>query len=106
MPFAQAFLVWVILNASAAFLPGGQESERRSRLPTLRLAASGLLVLSSIALSNIVLFTYVGNYTTYGTFGFVFWADVLLLLAAYLLLLPRIRRRSQTNGHSMSASPV
>jgi hypothetical protein len=106
MPFAQAFLVWVILNEGAAFLPGDQESERRSRLPTLRLAASGLLVLSSIAISNIVLFNYVGNYTTYGTFGFVFWADVLLLLATYVLLLPRIRRRSQNDGHSMSASPV
>ncbi len=53
-------------------------------------------------LSNIVLFNYIGNYTTYGTFGLVFWADVLLLLAAYLLLLPRILRRGQAR---MQARP-
>ena len=95
MPIAQAFLVWAIFNADEAFLTGDPESEHRSRLSTVQLAASGLMVLSSIALSNIVLFNYVGNYTTYGTFGLVFWADVLLLLAAYLLLLPRILHRSQ-----------
>ena len=93
MPFAQAFLVWAILNEKEAFPPGDSESERRTRLPTVRLAVSGLLVLSSIVLSNIVLFNYIGNYTTYGTLGLVFWADVLLLLAAYVLLLPRVRRR-------------
>ena len=51
------------------------------------------MVLSSIVLSDIVLFNYIGNYTTYGTLGLVFWADVLLLLAAYVLLLPRVMRR-------------
>ncbi len=93
MPFVQAFLVWAILDGDEAFLPGNPDSECQSRLPPVRLAASGLMVLSSIVLSNIVLFNYIGNYTTYGTFGFVFWADALLLLAAYLLLLPRILHR-------------
>src|SRR5512146_3112574 len=94
LPFAQAFLVWAILSGDAAFLPGDPESERRSRLPTVQLAASGLMVLSSIAVSNVVLFNSIGNYTTYGTLGLVFWADLLLLLAAYLLLLPRGLRRN------------
>jgi hypothetical protein len=95
MPFAQAFLVWAIFSGDAAFLPRDPEVEGWSRLAIVQLAASGLLVLSSIAVSNIVLFNYVGNYTTYGTFGLVFWADLLLLLAAYLLLLPRNLRRNR-----------
>jgi len=90
------------LNGDAAFLPGDPEPERRSRLPTVQLAASGLMVLSSIVVSNIVLFNYVGNYTTYGTFGLVFWADLLLLLATYLLLLPRNLRRNRSR---MDAPP-
>ncbi len=96
MPFAQAFLLWTILNGNAAFVRTGPQAAPRSPLPPLQLAASGLMVLSSVVLSNIVLFNYIGNYTTYGTFGLVFWADLLLLLAVYLLLLPRILQRGPT----------
>ncbi len=93
MPFAQAFLVWAILDGKAAFLPGDAESNPAPPLSPVQRVSSGLMVLSAIVLSNIVLFNIIGNYTAYGTFGLVFWADVLLLLAAYLLLLPRILRR-------------
>ncbi len=96
MPFAQAFLVWAIFSREAAFAPGSPGSDPGPAPSPVQRAVSGLMVLSSILLSNIILFNSIGNYTTYGTFGLVFWADVLLLLAAYLLLLPRILRRGLT----------
>ncbi len=106
MSFAQAFVVWAILNREAAFGPAGFVSTRSSPLSIAQLAASGLMVLSSIVLSSIVLFNYIGDYTLYGTFGFVFWADVLLLLSTYLLLLPRILRRGLTPELEPTANEI
>ncbi len=96
MPFCQAFLAWAVLSGDAA---------RGYHLPLILRAASCLMALSSIVLSSIFLFNYLGNYTTYGTFGLVFWADLSLLLAVYGLLLPGTLRRGQERAHAPAISP-
>jgi hypothetical protein len=97
LSFAQAFLVWAILNKDeTTVLPGDGQAEVGPRPVTLRPALAWALVLLSVVLSNILLFNFIGNRTTYGTFGCVLWADALLLAAVYLLLAPRLVRRSRT----------
>jgi hypothetical protein len=59
------------------------------------------LLVSSISLSNIVTFSLIGNYRTYGFLGFIFWADLLCLVASYILLLPLVLSPSQ-----LTAKPI
>ena len=58
-----------------------------------RTAVAACLLLPSIAVSNVVFFNLVGNFTAYGFAGFLFWANLLLLVAVYVLLLPPALRR-------------
>ena len=38
--------------------------------------------------SNIFFFNLFGSFSRYGYFAFLFWADVVLLIASYMVLLP------------------
>ena len=45
------------------------------------------LLVISISLSNIMTLNLIGNYRIYGFQGFIFWADLLCLVASYILLI-------------------
>ena len=85
LPFAQSLLIWQIL--------------KKEETPTLRAIATFLIV-PSIIVSNIVFFNLLGNSGVYGSVGFIFWANLLLLLASYMELLPSALRqiRTKTSG--------
>ncbi len=79
LSFAQVFLVWQLMEADTT-----QSGAGRKRLSTGVMLA---LVVVSIGLSNIITFDLIGNYERYGFLGFIFWADLLCLIASYLLIL-------------------
>jgi len=86
--FAQAFIAWQLIEREVP-----HTGARRKQL-----LASAMLILLviSIALSNIVTFNLIGNYEVYGFLGFTFWADLLCLIASYILLLPLVLSPSIT----------
>lgn len=86
--FAQAWLAWQLMQAEPVH-PG----VRRKSLTTGVIFA---LLMVSIGLSNLVTFYLIGDHETYGSLGFVFWADLLCLVASYLLLLPLVLSPSKT----------
>jgi hypothetical protein len=49
---------------------------------------TSLLLLASTVASNAAFFHGFGSFPRYGFFGFLLWADLLLLTASYLVLLP------------------
>jgi hypothetical protein len=53
-----------------------------------RAAVTVFLLLLSIVFSNIVFFNLLGDFVRYGFYGFIFWANLLLLIALYVELLP------------------
>ncbi len=97
LPFGQALLVWKILE-------GDKTLSWRHPLPARK--AASLLLLTSIIISNIVFFNLIGNRTIYGSVGFVFWADLLLLIVSYMEILPIILRqvRSMSIGNFFSSA--
>jgi hypothetical protein len=76
LSFTQALLVWRLLEGA-------------KKNVTL------FLVLPSIVLSNMVFFNLFGDFTNYGFCGFLFWANLLLLIALYIHFLPPSLRRNQ-----------
>ncbi|MGW8225628.1 MAG: glycosyltransferase family 87 protein [Anaerolineales bacterium] len=80
--FAQAYLVWQLMEAEPS-----QQGIRRKHLLTVVILT---LLVISIGLSNIVTFNLISNYRVYGLLGYIFWADLLCLIASYILLLPRV----------------
>jgi len=100
LPFAQTLLVWALYDRSAR--QAAQHASSGDHPSTAGDRTVLLLALSSMALSNVVLFNIIGDRTVYGTLGLVFWADLLALIATYLLLLPAARqalRVAQNNSH-------
>jgi hypothetical protein len=93
LPFTQAVLAWR-LNAG---VPG--EPPARARTATIF-----SLLLVSIIFSNIVFFNLFG-FSPYGFLGFLFWANLLLLIALYLLLLPPALQRLRVKPLSLPKSP-
>jgi hypothetical protein len=87
IPFAQALLAWGILERDKTL-------SWRHPFPARKVAP--LLLLASIVISNIVFFNFIGNRVTYGSVGFIFWADLLLLMASYITLLPSALRQIRT----------
>jgi hypothetical protein len=59
------------------------------------MAVTLILILLSIIISNIVFFNLIGDFTRYGFSGFLFWANLLLLIALYIQLLPPALKRIQ-----------
>ena len=84
IPFAQALLAWKILEGDNA-LPW------RHPLPARKVAS--LLLLASVVISNIVFFNLIGDRVVYGSVGFIFWADLLLLVVSYIELLPSVLQK-------------
>jgi hypothetical protein len=99
LSFTQALLAWRLLEGKKA--ARGTDTEGRpshanawrDRIPHPRAAVVFFLLLTSIVLSNIVFFNLFGDPYSYGFYGFLFWADLLLLVALYVELLPPALRR-------------
>jgi hypothetical protein len=88
LPFAQALLAWKILE-------GDKTLSWRHPLPARKVAS--LLLLVSIVISNIVFFNFVGDYISYGSIGFICWANLLLLVVSYMELLPSALQQFRTS---------
>ena len=95
----QAFLAWFLLEKKRG-IPGieseGKPSDtdtRMQRTSRVRKAVSLFFLLLSIVLSNIVFFNLLGSFFQYSFYGFIFWADLLLLMVLYVQLLPPALRR-------------
>jgi hypothetical protein len=84
LPFGQTLLAWKILE-------GDKSLSWKHPLPARKVAS--LLLLISIAISNIVFFNLIGDNVAYGSAGFIFWADLLLLIVSYMELLPSALRK-------------
>ena len=65
-----------------------QVSAWRAQAPDARDAVTSALLLLSILFSNIVFYNLVGSFAPYGHLGFLFSADLFLLIASYMMLLP------------------
>ena len=106
IPFGQAFLTWQLLQGEYANGAGEdfshEDAWRPWRSPRRMIAAVFLLI--SIVISNIVFFNLYGDKHHYGYYGFVFWADLLLLATTYMELLPAALRqiRTQTRYKALS----
>ncbi|TFH33926.1 MAG: DUF2029 domain-containing protein [Anaerolineales bacterium] len=84
MPFGQALIAWQFLDGEVL---AAEAAITKRRPPALRATAIILLVVSVI-LSNLVFFNLVGDRVLFGSVGFIFWADLLLLASTYMVLLP------------------
>ena len=105
LSFTQALLAWRLLEGCKA-TPGTEGDGRpprasswRERVLHRRVGVAFFLLLPSIILSNIFFFILVGNFDSYGFYAFLFWANLLLLVAFYVELLGR---RAE-NGQSIRA---
>ncbi|MFC2142338.1 glycosyltransferase family 87 protein [Acidobacteriota bacterium] len=98
LSFTQALLVWRLLEGKKA-APETDTAESRSPAkagPSMRTTGTFALVLPSIVFSNIVFFNLFDDFTRYGFYGFIFWANLLLLIALYVQFLPPALRRVQS----------
>jgi hypothetical protein len=92
IPFAQALLAWKILD-------GDKTLSWKHPLPARKVAS--LLLLVSIVISNIVFFNLVGDRIAYGSVGFIFWSDLLLLVISYMELLPSALQQIRTKSNRL-----
>jgi len=92
IPFAQALLAWKILE-------GDKTLSWRHPLPARKVAS--LLLLASIVVSNIVFFNLIGDRILYGSVGFIFWANLLLLIVSYMELLPSVLRQIRLTSNRL-----
>ena len=99
LPFTQALLAWWLLGAKQA-APGADTEGRashpaawRERIPHGGAALAFCLLLASTVLPNMVFFNLLGDPYRYGFYGSLFWADLFLLVALYIELLPSALRR-------------
>jgi hypothetical protein len=99
LSFAQALLAWWLLEGEEVAAgsdtagKGPRASACRERTPRARAAVTFVCLLPSIVISNIVFFNRFGDLYGYGFYAFLFWADLLLLVASYVVLLPSALRR-------------
>jgi hypothetical protein len=90
--FAQALLAWQLMEGVTP-RPGARQKQ-------LLTGVILILLVVSIGLSNIVTFILIGNHEAYGFLGFIFWSDLLCLIASYVLLLPSFYHHLKLNhGH-------
>jgi hypothetical protein len=99
LSFTQAFLAWWLLEGGED-CPAETTAGVGDHIVTWRERALRgctpiklLLLLTSMALSNIVFFNLLGSFYRYGFFCFLFWANLLLLFISYVELVPRALRR-------------
>jgi hypothetical protein len=91
LPFTQALLVWWLLDREKV----DQKIGTREKHSHVHSTATFILLLPSIVFSNIVFFNFFGNFAVFGFLGFLFWANLLLLVALYVQLLPPALRQIQ-----------
>jgi hypothetical protein len=84
LPFGQALLAWRLLDGDKA---NPETIIARRRSSTSKVAVV-LLLLVSVIISNTTFFELVGDRNLYGSAGFIFWANLLILAASYIELLP------------------
>jgi hypothetical protein len=87
--FTQAFLAWQLMEAKTA----APEIDTAQERPPERSTVTWTLLIASIVLSNIVFYNLVGDFTRYGSLSFHFWANLLLLIAIYVEVLPPALQR-------------
>lgn len=92
LPFGQVLLAWKILE-------GDNAPSWKNSLPVRKVAA--LLLLISIVVSNIVFFNFIGDSFAYGSFGFIFWANLLILVVSYMELLPSVLQQFRTTSNRL-----
>ena len=99
LSFGQALLVWRLQDGEKA-APGTDDKGKhiRAMRPRARAAGALFLLLPSMFFSNIVFFNLFGDFSRYGFYGFLFWADLLLLIALYVELFPVVLRRLRGKG--------
>ncbi len=97
LSFTQSLLAWRLLEGkkAASETDIAEKRSHKSAYPHLRAALTFFLLLPSIVFSNVVFFNLFGNFMHYGFYGFLFWANLLLLTATYVQLLPPALRRVQ-----------
>lgn len=106
LPFTQAFLAWRLLAGERA-APGALDGAERSHSSTLRARTPGArnavtsALLLSVLFSNIVFYNLVSGFVRYGHLAFLFWADLLLLIASYVMLLPAALQQLCATGVSV-----
>lgn len=90
LSFAQGLLAWQLLEEKKGI--------RASRNAPL------VLLIASIVISSIFSFNILGNSTIFGSIGFIFWSNLLLLVATYVELLPIALRQinSMSIGNLLS----
>jgi hypothetical protein len=108
LPFAQSLVAWRVLQrpelpgaSNTGISPGANGSP--SRTARARKAVTILLLLLSITVSNVVFFNMVGDRVRYGFLGFQFWANLLLLAATYVLLIPSLQERKTSETASYNS---
>ncbi len=87
LSFTQALLAWRFLGDR------NQASSWWERITPTRMVMALCLLLPSIVFSNIVFFNLLGDFTGYGYYAFLFWANLLCLIAIYVEFLPLALRR-------------
>jgi hypothetical protein len=99
LPFTQAFLAWQLLRGEELYggvHTGGEISYSNTgqeRISSRQRTIMFFLLLLSIVASNVVFFNLFDNFFGYGFVGFLFWANLLLLIATYVELLPHTLRK-------------
>lgn len=93
LPFGQALLAWKILE---------EDKVLSLKHPIPQRKGASLLLLASIVISNIVFFNLIGDRNAYGSIGFIFWADMLLLFVSYKELLPLTMQRTFTKTNRLT----
>ena len=97
LSFTQALMLWRLLEEKKPTFrtDTAQKSLQTDSVPQKGKTVSLSLILPSIVISNIVFFNVFGDFASYGFFGFLFWANLLLLIATYIQFLPPALRRTR-----------
>jgi len=90
IPFAQTLLAWQLMQ--------GKNDEAQGKRLLLMRAVVMLLLLTSIIVSNIILFNLISGRFGYEYYGFIFWANLLLLAASYVEILPPVCEKIRKKG--------
>jgi hypothetical protein len=79
---------FVFLSFTQALLARQLLEGGRAARPCQYRAFTSVLLVLSMVISNIVFFVLLGDFVGYGLLGFLFWANLFLLIGLYLQLLP------------------
>ena len=97
LSFTQALMAWRLLEGKEPDSETDTEGKpfHKRAFPCKRSAVTLCLLLPSIFLSNIIFFNLFGSFIRYGSFGFIFLANLLLLIGMYVQFLPAALRKGQ-----------